>query len=142
VNETAIENLSEQPTGSPNSIALFPDFILSAMARRGPGVVEPIHLDLVRAPATRWVFQPAKSGEVETIAETPRPHFRALLARFGLFCGIGPYGGEAELSVAIPGSGLHHYSIVHCNTQQSGFTVRIRLHSVHTHTNPEFDRDV
>ena len=139
--DTAIEDLSEQPTGSPNGIALLPDFILGAMARRGPGVVEPVHLDSMRAPATRWVFQPAASGAVETIAETRRSYFRTILARFGSFCGISPYGGEAELSVAISGSGAHHYSIVLCNSQQSGFTVRIRLHAVHAHTNPEFDRN-
>jgi len=134
VNEIAIEDLSEQPTGSPNGITLLPDFILGAMARRGPGIVEPVHLDSVRAPPTRWVFQPATFGAVETIAETRRSYFRTILARFGSFCGISPYGGEAELSVAIPGFGSHHFSIVLCNAQQSGFTVRISLHATHART--------
>ena len=141
MNATSIEDLPEQPTGSPDTIALFPDFILGAMARRGAGVVEPVHFESVRAPATRWVFQPDASGAVETIAETPRSHFRTILARYGRFCGISPYGGEAELSVAIPGSGSHYYSVVLCNSQQTGFTVRILLHAVHAHTNSQFDRN-
>lgn len=126
--DIAIEDLSEQPTGSPKAVALFPDFILRAMARRGPGVVESVHVDSVRAPPTRWVFYPATSGAVETIAETRRLYFPAILARFGSFCGISPYGGEADLSVAVPSVGTHHYSIVLCNSQQYGYTVRIHLH--------------
>ena len=128
---TTIQYLSEQPTGDPDGVDLLPDFVLGEMLRRGPGIVEPVHVESVRAPATRWVFHPADTGAVETVAETRRSCFRAILARFGWFAGINPYGGQAELSVSaspFDRSATHHFSFVLCNSHQTGFTICIRLH--------------
>lgn len=90
-------------------------------------MLEAVDVDAPQAPPTRWVFHPADRGVVETIAETRRAWFRAILARFGHLCGISPYGGEAELSVDIPLLGTRQFSVVLANAQQTGFSVRIWL---------------
>jgi hypothetical protein len=80
-------------------------------------------------------------GGIETLAETRRSYFGTILARFARLCGISPYGGNAELSVAVPSLGARHFSIALCNSQQTGFSVRICFHAGSALTNPEFNRN-
>lgn len=133
-----IELVIEDIDSVPDDVLCLPDFILSAMVRRGLGFFE-ASLGSVAEPhrlPSSLVSLQYRSGTTrisETIGEIPHNRFRPLLARLALLCGVNPYAGQALFAVKWPAAGSmtrYRFSIFLCNEPTMDFWVRIYLYSI------------
>jgi len=129
--EIAIEDVSSQP----EEIARFPDYIFSAMARRGIGVVEANLTGVADEPhaLVPWQHIGRTHQSVETIANVRLDHFRSYLARFASVCGINPYAGHGDIGILWPVRGAsvtHYFSVFLCNEPTMAFWIRIYFYGI------------
>jgi hypothetical protein len=129
MNTLPIKPIVEQP----EDIALFPDFVISAMLRVGPSFVEADASVQQDGLVEFWLKQ-RTAGEPSVIGRVPITLFRPILARFAKFSGVeNLYCGHVLFACDFERDGQmrpHRFSVFLCNDPTQAYWMRLYLYCV------------
>ena len=129
MNTLPIKPLVDQP----EDIVLFPDFVISAMMRVGPSLVEADASVQQDGLVEFWLKQ-RTTGERSVIGRVSIGSFRPILARFAAFSGVeNLYCGHTLFACDFERDGQtrpHRFSLFLCNEPTQAYWLRLYLYCV------------
>jgi hypothetical protein len=117
----------------PEDIALFPDFIISAMLHVGPCLVE-ADVSVQQDGLVEFRLKQRGASERSVIGRSPVSLFRPILARFAKFSGVEDlYGGHVLFACDFEREGQirpHRFSLFLCNEPTQDYWLRLYLYAI------------
>src|SRR6478609_6592073 len=115
----------------PQELHRYPDFLLTALIRSGPGRIESVRD--VGAGTTDFVLTSRATGQTTTLLTAKHGHFRAIIARLGFRLGDSPYTTHSIFSIEAECAEhirKHRFCFHLCNEPAMDFWVRLYLYGI------------